>query len=128
MKLKITILIFFVFYTFSVFAQSRSPIRTQLVEQYKKYIGKEVYNFLLDDSIRKYESIAFASEPTGIFSYASICLRDSISIHVYVSDMTYKERYDTNMSWRPELIFRKKVSRIVFSYHGLDQLTLADIK
>jgi len=76
----------------------------------KKYIGYELFNFLLDDNIRKYSKLRTVSEPPGVLSYVRIKLKDSVYIRVCFSNLKFQSKFNENMDWDMELLYKEKIS------------------
>ena len=79
---------------------------------YSNFIGKEVYTFLLSDSIRHYSRYALFDQRPGLLSGLSLGYDKNITIEVYVSKFTYIERFNMDRDWDINQFYREKISRL----------------
>jgi hypothetical protein len=128
MKAVYLYIYFLLFFALKGLSQTILNTENDLNEKYRKYIGKEVYNFLLDDNIRIYKLLYFSTEPPGVLSHVTLRLVDSLYVRIYINDLKYQKRYNEQLNWNEKLIHKEKISRIVFTVHNLDEKIIANIR
>jgi hypothetical protein len=79
---------------------------------YNNFIGKEVYTFLLSDSIRHYSRYALFDQRPGSLSGLSLGYDTNTTIEVYVSKFVYMEKFSMDRDWYINQFYREKISRI----------------
>ena len=114
--MKLFFIIFLVFGISSGHAFSQSFIKEKdsLNKHYKKYLQKEVYYFLLDDSIRKYKSTFLSDEPPFILSNLTIMLNNGVYIRLYFNGIKFQKNFNKDRNWDKNLIYKEKINKIFF--------------
>ena len=98
------------------FGQAFSHDTTLLKKRYKQYIHKEVYNILLDDSMRSYKKLRIGQEPPGVLCCLDIELNDSVRISLHFHELKYQEMQNFDMNWNLNLLYKEKISGITFYF------------
>ncbi len=80
------------------FGQAFSHDTTLLKKRYKQYIHKEVFNFLLDDSIRNYKNLWMGQEPPGVLCCLDVKLNDSVRISLHFHELKYQQMQNFDMN------------------------------
>ena len=111
---KIIILISFCLSCLYTFAQTKNEENKDDILQisYSDYVGKEVFNLLLNDNIRLYQRFVFLDEPPGKLRGAIVRINDNIYLEIHTSKLKYIVLFDENRKWDRQLFYKEKVSRI----------------
>lgn len=87
-------------------------METILNIKYSNFIGKEVYNLLMEDGIREYKSFTFVDNKPFVLSGAIIVINSQISIEIFVSDFKYQQQSNQKRVWDKSLFYKENISRI----------------
>jgi hypothetical protein len=99
------------------FKHKNAPGTDSLVKKFRTFLGKEVYNFLLDDSIRNYRRFYLVMEPPGALHCGSIIYKNGDEICVYADKLKYLNRY-SDSGWDKALFYRETITSIVYLKNG----------
>ena len=79
---------------------------------YSDYVGKEVFNLLLNDNIRLYQRFTFFDNRPGVLSGTMVKMNDNIYLKIYTSELKYVASFDEKRKWDKQLFYKEKISRI----------------
>ena len=112
---KIIIFIVFCFGCTSIFSQTKNKKNVDdifLQIPYSDYVGKEVFNLLLNDNIKCYQDFVFFDERPGVLTGAMIKINHNIYLKIYISDFKYIVPFDENRKWDRQLFYKETIGRI----------------
>ena len=80
---------------------------------YSDYVGKEVFNLLLNDNIRLYQDFVFfsGSRPC-VLAGAMVEMNSDIYLKIYTLELKYIVPFNENCDWDEQLFYKEKISRI----------------
>lgn len=79
---------------------------------YSDYVGKEVFNLLLNDNIRLYQDFVFFDSRPAVLAGAIIKMNKNIYLKIYTSKLKYLVPFNENMKWDKQLFYKETISRI----------------
>jgi len=111
---KIIILISFCFGCLYTFPQTKNKKKMDDILQisYSDYVGKEVFNLLLNDNIRLYQDFVFFDSRPAVLAGAIIKMNKNIYLKIYTSKLKYLVPFNENMKWDKQLFYKETISRI----------------
>lgn len=86
--------------------------KTETLNTFNSFLGKEVYELLLHDSIRSFEKMIFFDEPPGQLRGALIVLDENNYLQIYISNFEFLDSYDEKRVWNKSLFYKEKINRI----------------
>ena len=98
----------------SVHRHKNAPGTAPLIKKYKAYLGKPVYTFLLDDSIRHYVRFHIVTEPPGVLGWGEISYSSGNEIRIFCQHLHYLSRYNDHLDWSDSLFYKETISELFF--------------
>jgi hypothetical protein len=114
---QLTLFLLSIFFSNHLYSQNNNTLTCDNVRysKFEKYIGKEVFSFLLDDSIRKFSYISFSSEPPGVLRGIGVSLEDGTEVLVFVRKVKYQKTFSGNFKWDINLFYKETIYGLEFS-------------
>jgi hypothetical protein len=128
MKKIIVIVLIFTLFHLCLFSQDTIIRQDTLYESeilkfnYSTYIGKEVWQFITNDNIRKYERYTFFDEPPGLLGGIYLKISKNLFIEIGIKDYKYVDKLNMKRDWNFDLMKKELVSVIRFWY--IDKVVL----
>jgi hypothetical protein len=79
---------------------------------YKEFIGKEIFNLLLDDNIRNYKELIFFDNKPGQLNGVIVKINDFSYFEIYVKEFKFLNSFNPHRTWNKELFYKESIGRI----------------
>ncbi|MBL7712362.1 MAG: hypothetical protein JNL13_07865 [Chitinophagaceae bacterium] len=93
---------------------------------YSKFMGRPVYEFLLDDSIRGYEKMRFNDEPPGRLYSVRIRQNKQEAVEIIICKYAYLKKENFDLDWDKNLFYKEEICRLLFYKNDTVYLDVRD--
>lgn len=87
---------------------------------YENFLGKEVFNFLVNDSFRNYQDISFFDQKPASLSGLMLSYSDGTVVYLYVDKFQFQEKFNITRNWDMNLLYKEKISRIKVNQDAIE--------
>jgi len=101
-------------YSYSQKKNTISNKENNSMDHYNSYIGKPLYEFLLDDRVRKYETFTCFDNRPGVLSGVIVELEDKSQYEVYFDKLLYDPPVNVERNWKFSNVIKETIHKIRF--------------
>jgi hypothetical protein len=91
---------------------------------YQNYIGKEVFIFLLNDTIRSYSDLVLFDSQPGILRGALITFNKTTYIEITMDSFKHVKLFDPYRKWNKNLFYKEEIGQIKVYVNGECKLVI----